>query len=801
MELGLLRRVRLPLLAGFDVLAWIVSFVSITALQLALGVEMVHGVRAAFLVGLTCGLMHMVLGLSVRLHQGRAALGSFEDILLLTMVVAAVAAPALVTNLAVGPRFRSLEMLAAPMLAFLLMLWLRGAYRVMRDRTEITRCAQGRDDDARPVVVIGAGDGARQLITALLRDPKTPWRPAGLVDDDPLKRHRRIKGIAVMGRSRDFVRVCAAVGAETAIVAIPSAHADLMRDLNDLATEAGITLKVVPSQQDLLRPTKVTISDVRDIDVTDLLGRHQIETDLTSIAACVTGKRVLVTGAGGSIGSELCRQLVRLEPAELIMLDRDESALHAVELSIHGQALLDSDATALGDIRDQEFVRSFFEERLPEVVFHAAALKHLPMLEKAPGEAVKTNVWGTLTVLEAAEAVGVQTFVNISTDKAANPCSVLGYSKRLAEGLTAAMATRASGTYLSVRFGNVLGSRGSVLTSFAAQIAAGGPVTVTDPAVTRFFMTIPEAVQLVIQAAAIGRDREVLVLDMGEPVAIQSVAEQLIELSGEDIDIVYTGLRVGEKLHEELFGDGEVDERPLHPLISHTLVPAYAGAKARALDAFGDKESIILELKAACLPVPRQRVPEEAGLPIERDLPQPLSVLLSAPDVGPVERRHVQRAMESGWVAPAGPDLDAFEQEVAERVGVRHAVGLSSGTAALHLALVSWGVGRGDVVPVSTLTFAATVNAIKYVGATPYFIDCDPETGNMDPGLLEQCDEVADRSRREGAGGAAGGPARQVRRLLGPGRGAEGLPGDPHPERRSRVVRGLARRTCGRQLG
>ncbi len=249
-------------------------------------------------------------------------------------------------------------------------------------------------------------------------------------------------------------------------------------------------------------------------------------------------------------------------------------------------------------------------------------------------------------------------------------------------------------------------------------------------------MTIPEAVQLVIQAAAIGRDREVLVLDMGEAVPIQSVAEQLIELSGGGIDIVYTGLRPGEKLHEELFGDGEMDQRPLHPLISHTLVPAYAGATARALDAFGDRESIILGLKSACLPVPRQRRAGEAGAPIGRDRQQPLTVLLSPPDVGPVERRHVQRAMESGWVAPAGPDLDAFEREVAERVGVRHAVGLSSGTAALHLALVSWGVGPGDVVPVSTLTFAATVNAIRYVGATPHFIDCDPETGNMDPDLL-----------------------------------------------------------------
>ena len=216
---------------------------------------------------------------------------------------------------------------------------------------------------------------------------------------------------------------------------------------------------------------------------------------------------------------------------------------------------------------------SLFEERRPQVVFHAAALKHLPMLEQYPGEAIKTNVWGTLTLLEAAKATGVEKFVNISTDKAANPTSVLGYSKRLAECLTSAVAPEADGTYLSVRFGNVLGSRGSVLTAFAAQIAAGGPVTVTHPEVTRYFMTIAEAVQLVIQAAAIGRDGEALVLDMGEPVSIDAVARQLIELSGKQIEIVYTGLREGEKMHEELLGDGEPDERPVHQLVSHTPVP------------------------------------------------------------------------------------------------------------------------------------------------------------------------------------------------------------------------------------
>jgi FlaA1/EpsC-like NDP-sugar epimerase len=333
--------------------------------------------------------------------------------------------------------------------------------------------------------------------------------------------------------------------------------------------------------------------------VTDLLGRHQIDTDIGSIAHYLTGKRVLVTGAGGSIGSELCRQIARFSPAELIMLDRDESALHAVQLSIYGRAMLDSDDVVLADIRDSLFIDALFDERKPHVVFHAAALKHLPMLEQYPGEAVKSNVWGSLSVLESAKTHGVERFVNISTDKAANPCSVLGYSKRLAEGLTAAIAEEADGIYLSVRFGNVLGSRGSVLTAFAAQIAGGGPVTVTDPDVTRYFMTVREAVQLVVQAAAIGRDGEVLVLDMGEPVAIDGVARQLIELSGKEIDIVYTGLRDGEKMHEELWGDGESDLRPTHPLVSQTPVPAYNPLDARALDPWADRDHVTQELVEA----------------------------------------------------------------------------------------------------------------------------------------------------------------------------------------------------------
>jgi FlaA1/EpsC-like NDP-sugar epimerase len=287
---------------------------------------------------------------------------------------------------------------------------------------------------------------------------------------------------------------------------------------------------------------------------------------------------VLVTGAGGSIGAELCRQLHRFGPAEQVLVDHDESALHAVELSLYGRALLDSTETVLADIRDRQVVESIFVEHQPQVVFHAAALKHLTLLERYPYEALRSNVYGTLNVLAAAAAHGTETFVNISTDKAANPTSALGHSKRLAERLTAwyASTTDEPARFLSVRFGNVLGSRGSVLHTFAAQIESGGPVTVTDPAVTRFFMTIPEACQLVIQAGALGRGGEALVLDMGEPVKIVDVANRMIAMSGKQVEIVFTGLRPGEKMHEELFADAEQGTRPSHPLISHVDVPPLA---------------------------------------------------------------------------------------------------------------------------------------------------------------------------------------------------------------------------------
>jgi FlaA1/EpsC-like NDP-sugar epimerase len=279
------------------------------------------------------------------------------------------------------------------------------------------------------------------------------------------------------------------------------------------------------------------------------------------------------------------------------MLDRDESALHSVELLLEGRAMLESRNLVVCDIRDLERLHQVFAEHQPDVVFHAAALKHLPLLEMHPSEALKTNVYGTSNVLEAALKANVGKFVNISTDKAADPTSVLGYTKRIAEKLTAKAAHESDGTYLSVRFGNVLGSRGSVLTAFRAQVASGGPVTVTDPEVTRYFMTVEEAVQLVVQAGAVGRDGEALVLDMGQPVKIDDVARRLAAEAERHIDIVYTGLRPGEKLHEVLLGADEIDRRPAHPLISHVSVPLMTVSTVRSMVSGADDVALADELR------------------------------------------------------------------------------------------------------------------------------------------------------------------------------------------------------------
>lgn len=521
----------------------------------------------ARIVGLAV-VAQLTIGTITQLYRVRWRIASFEELLALGYTIAMATTVTLVVDV-ISPMHAvpASAVIAAGALTLVFCGAARATWRMWSERSLRPRGA------AVPAVIFGVGEAGVQLVHSLMLTPDSPYRPVALLDDHPAKKRLRIRHLQVEGTSADLPRVAAQRGAEALIVAIPSAGSEVIRRMSDLANQTGLTMRVLPPVRELLSE-RVGPENLRPVTPDDLLGRRVIRTDLEAIAGYLTGRRVLVTGAGGSIGSELCRQLVRFGPERLVMLDRDESALHAVQLSIEGRALLDTRNLVVCDIRDRDGLDAVFAEHHPEVVFHAAALKHLPLLEMWPSEAVKTNVAGTRNVLEAALAAGVERFVNVSTDKAANPISVLGYTKRVAERLTAGAAERTDGTYLSVRFGNVLGSRGSVLTTFREQIANGGPVTVTDPAVTRFFMTIAEAVELVIQAGAVGRSGEVLILDMGRPVRITEVAERLITESGRDMEIVYTGLRPGEKIDEELFGEGECDVRPCHPLISHASVPA-----------------------------------------------------------------------------------------------------------------------------------------------------------------------------------------------------------------------------------
>jgi FlaA1/EpsC-like NDP-sugar epimerase len=379
--------------------------------------------------------------------------------------------------------------------------------------------------------------------------------------------------VRVRGTRKDVAEVAKQYDATALVVAVPQADAALIMGLSELATSAGLDVLTLPPLREIIggQPTSY---DLRDVNLEDLLGRGRITMDTRVIASQIAGRSVLVTGAGGSIGSELARQIAKFGPEKLYLLDRDESGLHATQLSLTGQGLLQGDEVILADIRDLDAMRTVFRATLPDLVFHAAALKHLPLLESFPLEAWKTNVLGTLNVLTAAAEVGVGTVVNISTDKAADPTCVLGYSKRVAEQLTASFSSTQPGRYVSVRFGNVLGSRGSVVHAFAAQIEGGGPITVTHPDVERFFMLIPEACQLVLAAASIGTGGEVMVLEMGEQVKIVDVAKTLIRLSGrKDITINYTGLRPGEKISEDLFSMDEDRRATSNPLVNSVGVP------------------------------------------------------------------------------------------------------------------------------------------------------------------------------------------------------------------------------------
>jgi FlaA1/EpsC-like NDP-sugar epimerase len=557
-----------PLRAALDVLAWAAA--ATLALYLRFDLDPPQSATDGLkrVVPLVAG-SQLVLGWAIGLYRRRWLYGSYDEMAAVLLTAAVTTAGLFVLNqyyFTSRPIPQSV-VLVGGIFGLVAMAAIRYVWRLL-----VERIRRPASPDAERVIVYGANEDGVRVVVSLLRDQASTLIPVAFLDDEPSRQRLSVMGVSVRGGRHDLAKVTQRTMAQVLLIADSKASPELVGELVDLAAPLGLVVKVLPSVESSVRRSGP--ADIRDLPEADLLGRHQVQTNVEAIAHYLRGRTVLVTGAGGSIGSELCRQISTFGPGRLVMLDRDESALHAVELSIQGRALLDDGLSVLCDIRDAPTLSALFRQIRPDVVFHAAALKHLPLLEQFPDEAYKTNVQGSLNVLRAAAAVGVSVFVNVSTDKAANPISVLGYSKRVAERLTSAVGIDSpEGRYLSVRFGNVLGSRGSVLTSFRDQIARGGPVTVTSRDVTRYFMTVQEAVQLVIQAGAIGRTGEVLVLDMGKPVRIYDVARRLIAQSGRRIDIEITGMRSGEKLHEELFGRDEVDARPFHPLISHTAVP------------------------------------------------------------------------------------------------------------------------------------------------------------------------------------------------------------------------------------
>lgn len=421
------------------------------------------------------------------------------------------------------------------------------------------------------VVVVGAGDAGGTIIRELLSHPKAGLIPVAVVDDDPQKQRRSLLGIPVAGTIDDLEGVIDRFGAMQAVLAIPSADADLVQRTAEQAERARVPLKVLPPIGELFGG-EPTVRDVRDLSIKDLLGRNQVDTDLDRVAALLRDRTVLITGAGGSIGCEIARQVAQFDPRSLVLLEHDETHLYDVAAELGAVPLVQ----VLADIRDRKRVAEIFAEHRPDVVFHAAAHKHVPLLEAHPCEAVHTNVTGTHNVLAAADAVGVAKLVFISTDKAVSPSCVMGASKWCGEQLVRSYAG-SERHWCAVRFGNVLGSRGSVIPTFARQIASGGPVTVTDARMTRYFMSTSEAIQLVLQAAVLASGGEVFELEMGRPVNILELAERMIRLSGRsvghDIPITFTGVRPGEKLEEQLRGPDDVSHPTSHPAIVRLDAP------------------------------------------------------------------------------------------------------------------------------------------------------------------------------------------------------------------------------------
>lgn len=451
------------------------------------------------------------------------------------------------------------------MLHILLIGGSRLSWRLSRD-TVLRRTGKG----ATRTMVVGAGQAGTMVVRQLIQNPKTDMKPVLFVDDNKGITGSEIFGIKVLYGTTSIPELVKDHHIEKVIIAIPSLEKQKMAHLLKTCVDTGIRTQTIPRIEDLMTG-KVSVNDMQDVKIEDLLGRDEIELDLKAIADKLTNKTILVTGAGGSIGSEICRQVSEFRPKRLILLGHGESSIYNIDMELRKKVAKETEIIPIiADVKDRTRIFDIFSEYKPDVIYHAAAHKHVPLMEANPMEAVKNNIFGTKNVAEGADLFGVPYFVMISTDKAVNPPNIMGATKRFAEMIVQNLAKESKTKFAAVRFGNVLGSRGSVVPLFKQQIAAGGPVTVTDPEMTRYFMTIPEASRLVIQAGTLAAGGEVFVLDMGEPVKIVDLAKNVIKLSGYEVDeigIEYSGIRPGEKLFEELLNEDEIQSKQVFPKI------------------------------------------------------------------------------------------------------------------------------------------------------------------------------------------------------------------------------------------
>ncbi|WP_339254956.1 nucleoside-diphosphate sugar epimerase/dehydratase [Sporosarcina sp. FSL W8-0480] len=451
------------------------------------------------------------------------------------------------------------------MLHILLIGGSRLSWRLYRDTVN-----RKQDVEAKRTMIVGAGQAGSMIVRQILQNPDCGMTPVVFVDDDRKKQGLEIYGVKVSGGTKYIQAIAEDNDIEKIIIAIPSMDKQEQAELLKRCVDTGIKTQKIPRIEDIMTG-KVSVTDMQDVRIEDLLGRDEVQLDMEAIANKLTGKTIMITGAGGSIGSEICRQVNRFTPKKLILLGHGENSIYLIERELREKVSLETEIVpVIADVQDRQRIFDIVSEHQPDVIYHAAAHKHVPLMEANPMEAVKNNIFGTKNVAEAADMFGVPHFVLVSTDKAVNPPNVMGATKRFAEMIVQNLAKNSQTKFAAVRFGNVLGSRGSVVPLFRNQIAAGGPVTVTDPEMTRYFMTIPEASRLVIQAGTLARGGEVFVLDMGEPVKIVDLAKNLINLSGyseNEIKIEFSGIRPGEKLFEELLNENERQSEYVFPKI------------------------------------------------------------------------------------------------------------------------------------------------------------------------------------------------------------------------------------------